>query len=177
MIQLYQTKKLRGHLSASFCQALPDVSTVEMDPLFSWYGDLFFLNRKANLIFTNGLTKFSILLLGYRKSEHPDFAATFRGCLARTLQLHHIHPGPYLEQAAAFGQNTKSSRSPLAHLSRLQIDFVPSLKAHESLQEKEALWRQYAYDFNTYLTSFPGSKGYAAPARVMKETLEQRQLL
>jgi len=177
MIKLYQTKKLSGHLSNLFCQTLPDISTVEMDPLFSWYGDMFSLNRKVNLIFTNELTKFSFLLLGYRKSEHPDFAAAFRYYLACTLKLHNIYSVPYLVQTAAFGKNTKSNKSPLAHISRFKIDFVPSLKTWDALLEKQEPGQQYAYDFNTCLTSYPWSKGYATPAQVMREALENRQLL
>ncbi|MBF9255644.1 hypothetical protein I2I11_20270 [Pontibacter sp. 172403-2] len=177
MIKLYQTKRLSGNLSPSFCRALPDVSAEAADPLLSWYGDMFFLARKANLLFTNELTKFSFPLLGYRKAEHPDFAATFRACLARTLQLHGIPPGAYLEQAAEFGRNAKSNRSPLAHISRLKIDFVPSLKAQAGFMGKEGLWRRCACDFNTFLTSYPGGTGYAAPAEMMREELEKRQLL
>jgi hypothetical protein len=65
---------------------------METDPIFSWYGDIFYINRKMNLIFTNELTKFSILILKYKKSEHPDFAATFCQYLAFTLRLHSIDP-------------------------------------------------------------------------------------
>lgn len=127
--------------------------------------------------FTNELTKFSFLLLGYKKSERPDFAATFRYYLARTLKLHNINSAPYLEQAAEFGRNTKSSRSPLAHISRLKIDFAPSLKLHYGLQGKEELWQRYSNEFNTYLTSYPKRKGYATPAQEMRGALEKRQLL
>jgi hypothetical protein len=122
MIKLYQTKKLNGHLSNSFFQNLPDVSGQETDPIFSWYGDIFYINRKMNLLFTNELTKFSILIIKYKKSEHPDFTATFRHHLAFTLGLHSIDPEKYLAHTNAFGLNTKANRSPIAHLSRLKMD-------------------------------------------------------
>jgi hypothetical protein len=176
MIKLYQTKKLDGYLSEFFYQNLADVSKEETDPIFSWYGDIFHINRKMNLIFTNELTKFSILILKYRKSEHPDFAATFRQYLAFTMRLHSMDPEKYLDHTDAFGLNTKANRSPIAHLSRLKMDFIPSLKMEYDHIETEPLWIHYSQSMNTYLTSYPGRKSYYQPATVMKEEMVMRGL-
>lgn len=178
MITLYQTKKLDGHLSPHFYQNQPEVAGQEMvDPIFSWYGDLFYINRKMNLIFTNELTKFSILVLRYRKSDHPDFAATFREYLAFTMRLHRMEPEKYLDQTDTFGLNNRANRSPIAHLSRLKIDFTPTLKMEYDHNETEPLWIEYTQSMNTYLTTYPGRKNYYEPAELMKEELEKRGLL
>ncbi|WP_017733711.1 DUF6933 domain-containing protein [Nafulsella turpanensis] len=177
MIKLYQTKKLKGHLSNSFYQDLPDASGQETDPILSWYGDIFYINRKMNLIFTNELTKFSILILKYKKSDHPDFAATFRQYLAFTMRLHSLDPEKYLEHTDSFGLNTKSNRSPIAHLSRLKIDFTPTLHFEYNYIETEPLWIKYTQAFNSFYTSYPGRKSYYEPAEVMKDELEKRGLL
>ena len=177
MIKIYQTKKLDGHLSTSFCQNLPEVSGQETDPIFHWYGDIFYINRKRNLLFTNELTKFSILILKYKKSDHPDFAATFRQYLAFTMRLHDMDPEKYLAQTDSFGLNTKANKSPIAHLSRLKIDFTPTLHFEYPYIETEPLWIKYTRSMNTYLTSYPGRKSYYEPAAVMKEELEKRGLL
>ena len=177
MIKLYQTKKLNGHLSNAFYQNIPDVSGQETDPIFSWYGDIFHINRKMNVIFTNELTKFSILVLKYKKSEHLDFAATFRQYLAFTLQFHSIDPEKYLAQTDSFGLNTMAKKSPIAHLSRLKMDFTPTLKMEYDQIETEPLWIDYTKSMNTYLTTFPNRKGYFEPAKLMKEELERRGLL
>ena len=177
MIKLYQTKKLSGQLSNSFYQNQPDVSGQETDPIFSWYGDIFYINRKRNILFTNELTKFSILILKYKKSEHPDFTATFRQYLSFTMRLHDMNPEKYLEHTDTFGLNTKSNRSPIAHLSRLKIDFTPTLKLEYDQMATEPLWIDYTRSMNTYLTTFPNRKGYSEPVKIMKEELGQRQLL
>ena len=176
MIKLYQTKKLNGHLSKAFYQNLPDVSGQETDPIFSWYGDIFHINRKMNVIFTNELTKFSILILKYKKSEHPDFAGIFRQYLAFTMRLHNMEPQKYLEHTDAFGLNSKANRSPIAHLSRLKMDITPTLKLEYDQMETEPLWIEYTRALNTYLTTFPNRKDYFEPADVMKEELTKRGL-
>lgn len=63
-----------------------------------------------HLIFTNELTKFSVLILRYQKSEHPDFAATFRQYLAFTLRLHGIDPEKYLAHTNALGLNINAEK-------------------------------------------------------------------
>ena len=177
MIRLYQTKKLNGHLSTHFYKDLPEVSRQETDPIFSWYGDIFYINRKMNLIFTNELTKFSILIIKYRKSDHKDFAATFRQYLTFTMRLHGMDPEKYLGHTDTFGLNTKANRSPVAHLSRLKMDFTPPLKRDYDHIETEPLWIDYTRSMNTYLTTYPGRKSYFEPADVMKEELDRRRLL
>lgn len=177
MIKLYQTKKLNGHLYNSFYQNLPEDSGQETDPIFSWYGDILYINRKINLIFTNELTKFSFLILKYRKSDHPDFAVSFRQYLAFTMRLHGMEPEKYQVHTESFCLNTKANRSPVAHLSRLKMDFTPSLKIKYDLIETEPLWIDYTRSMNTYLTTYPGRKSYFEPAEVMKEELERRRLL
>ena len=177
MIRLYQTKKLNGHLSSQFYQNQSDVSDQETDPVFSWYGDLFYINRKMNLIFTNELTKFSIFILRYRKSEHPDFAATFRQYLTFTMRLHDMDPEKYVVYTDSFCLNSKANRSPIAHLSRLKMDFTPSLKRDYDQIETEPLWMDYTRSMNTYLTTYPGRKSYFEPAEVMKEELKKQGLV
>ncbi len=130
-----------------------------------------------NIIFTNEVTKFSILIIKYRKSDHPDFAATFRQYLAFTMRLHSMDPEKYLAHTDAFGLNTKSSRSPIAHLSRLKMDFTPALKRDYDELETEPLWIEYTRSMNTYITTYPGRKSYYEPAEVMKEELKKRELI
>jgi hypothetical protein len=177
MIKLYQTKKLNGHLSPLSYQELPEESGQETDPIFSWYGDIFYINRKMNLIFTNELAKFSILILKYKKSEHQDFTASFRQYLAFTMHLYSIDPQKYLAQTGSFGLNTKANKSPIAHLSRLKMNFTPTLKMEYDQMKTEPLWIDYSRSMNTYLTTFPNRKGYSEPAKLMKEELEKRELL
>lgn len=177
MINLYQTKNLNGHLSTQFYKDLQEVSGQETDPIFSWYGDILYINRKMNLIFTNELTKFSILILKYRKSDHKDFAASFRQYLAFTMRLHGMEPEKYLVHTESFCLNTKANRSPVAHLSRLKMDFTPSLKWDYDHFETEPLWIECTRSMGTYLTTHPGRKSYFEPADVMKEELDRRRLL
>lgn len=177
MIKLYQTKKLDGYLSQYFYQGCQDLTKKKVDPIFSWFADVFYVNRKKNIIITNESSKFSFLILNYKTREHWNFAGSFCEYLDYAMRVNNLDPYPYLTAFESFGICYKSNKSALAHISRFKIDLVPLMKGnYHNLHPSEKLG-YYNQIINTYNTSFKGKKGYHQPVDVWREELLRMELL
>jgi hypothetical protein len=175
MLTLYVTNNLDGYTGNAFYDYTQQVNSND-DPFGSWYGDLFFVNRRKRLIFTNELTKFSFLVLNYqvRKdvflwgvfSEHFEYAARNFG----------INPAPYLKAYDDIGWNTKSNKSCLAHISRLKEEIIPLLNCNYYKLAEHEQQGYFNQIINERLTTYKGEKGYFRPLDVFKEELDKRKL-
>lgn len=83
MIILFCSEKLEALLGATLETTTPTVKS----KLGNWYGQVFLIDRKRNIIFTHIKTSYAFVLLNVRKSKLKDFADVFKNALIKQLDF------------------------------------------------------------------------------------------
>ncbi|KEO75849.1 DUF6933 domain-containing protein [Anditalea andensis] len=174
---LYFSKKLNPFIGKEFFNLASQVNEPIADEFYLWYGDVFDVNRKKYLIFSNGLTKFSFVVLDYRVDKKTNFYNTFSTYLSHSLRHNGFNPDIYFENIEFYTHNSQTSRSAMSHLSQLK-DLCAEVIAVEDyiLYKKEEL--EYLNHYvNSWITSYKDRKGYHEPNQVFKEECVNRGML
>lgn len=61
-LSLYASKKLLPFLGKEFQKNTPKVATEEINPVYKWYRDVYYFERKKHLVFCNELTRVSFMI-------------------------------------------------------------------------------------------------------------------
>jgi hypothetical protein len=83
MTILFCSEKLEALLGATLETTSPTVKS----KLGNWYGQMFLIDRKRNIIFTHIKTSYAFVLLNVRKSKLKDFANVFKNALIKQLDF------------------------------------------------------------------------------------------
>lgn len=157
MLALYQTQNLNGYLDETFYDFSPYIGKQKTDPFYTWYADIFFLNRKKQIVLTNALTKFTFHIFNYSKSQFPRFETAFGFYFYFALGMYDLDPGPYMDSADGFVLTSRINRSALAHLSWLKRQHVPLVKngTYDLANAKDQA--NYNYFVNYRTAKIPGN--------------------
>ncbi|MBT0810392.1 hypothetical protein KIH41_03770 [Litoribacter ruber] len=177
IVSLYFSKKLKGMIGTEFF----DMATVPEDNItdefYRWYGDIFYVNRKKYLIFSNGLTKFSFVIPDFRVEKKSSFFRKFCHYLTEALKHHNHDPEIYSGSWEFFSHDTIVNRSAMAHLSQLKDMCEHVIKIEHYLIEKKEELEYLNHYVNNWITTYKDKKGYHKPKEVFVEELEKRGLL
>ena len=133
----------------------------EVDPAFAWYVDVFYLEKKKCLIFCNGATKFSFVILSYTKKEYPDFEKMFFDEFFRICKCYGLRVDKYLNHVKGVCRDTKVNRSALAHISQKKVELA--YYSHEGVQDQSDCQIGITQNMNDFIVSYPGEQGYSKP--------------
>lgn len=84
MTILYCSEKLERLLGLEL-EIIP--SSVKSSRLGNWYGQIFLIDRKRNIIFIHIKTSYAFVLLNVKKSSLKDFSSVFKESLIRQLEF------------------------------------------------------------------------------------------
>lgn len=176
IINLYQSRKLNGHLDPHFYQECRITENLDKDPLYNWYADIAFVNRKKYLIIANSLTKFTFFIVDYSRKNSSWFGEDFCESLAGAQSIFEINPLPFVDSIEGFAINEQSNKSISAHISRIKEEFIPSIKSDHykfRLEDSQAILNKI---LNERPTAYNKSTKYEYPYEVMKKVLAERNL-
>jgi hypothetical protein len=91
-----------------------------------WYGNLIWVDRRKNLVFTDAATLFSFLIPDVKKRDWADFGKLFRSHLDGALKRQQLDPADLLTQSDSISFGRTRDRRILSS----QNDLVFGYRAH-----------------------------------------------
>lgn len=100
----------------------PKVATEEINPLYQWYGDVYYYERKKYLIFCNELTRVSFMIGPYQVDQKVHFMKIFTDHLGKKLKAFLPDPEQYFKKMEDIGWVTNPHKGASAYLNYLKVD-------------------------------------------------------
>ena len=168
-LSLYASKKLLPFLGKTFLKDIPEVDAGEIDPLYCWYADVYYLNRAKYLLICNEVSRFTFVLGPYTVDSKINFMDVLKTHLQVSLKEAIPAPGFYLDSISGYGRITQTHRGAVAFINHLKTEldymkwYCPRYEARE-FQLLNEFWR-----VGDTITSKNGGKDYFVPKKKFLE--------
>lgn len=150
----------------------PKVQVEKIHPLYRWYGDVYIYNRQKYLIFTNSLTRVSMMMGPYAVNNKEHFILTFSLALKQKLSTIIQDADTYFEKIEGNGWISQPDRGATSFLNRAKDDLNYSKEYWRLMDDKIMILPD---DFDTmyerYITSIKGK--YFYPEEKFREEWER----
>lgn len=171
ILSIYASKKLLPFLGKEFQKTTPKVDTEEINPLYQWYGDVYYFERKKYLIFCNELTRVSFMIGPYQVDQKVHFMKTFTDNLEKKLKSFLPDPGKYFEKMEDIGWNTKPHKGASGIINHLKTSLDYSKDYYNARNITMTLPEDFHRMFSMYITKKIGIKDYFYPETLFQEEL------
>lgn len=162
-LALYASKKLLPFLGKPFEKELKEVDPKELNPLFCWYGDVYYLKKVKYLIICNEVSRFSWILGPYSVSSKVNFMDLFQTELQKALEKIIPDSDHYFGHIAGLGKITQSHLGAVATINRLKIELDYLKTSYPHFEDREFLLPDDFWRMADSYTSRGTEKGYFKP--------------
>ena len=168
-LALYASKKLLPFLGKAFQKGLKEVDPKELNPLFCWYADVYYLKKVKYLLICNEVSRFTMILGPYSVSSKVNFMDLFQTELKRALEKTVPDSDQYFDRLAGLGKITQSHRGAVAHINRLkeELDYLKAYYPH--FEDREFLLPDDFWPMTDSHTTRGTEKGFFKPNERFRE--------
>ncbi len=140
-----------------FPSTTPKVTVGEIHPLYCWYGDVYLYNRQKYLIFTNSLTRVSLMIGPYSVDKKEHFSRTFALALKQKLSTIIQDSDAYFEKIEGDGWIAQPDKGATAFVNRIKEELNYLKEYWKAMDDKIMVLPE---DFNnTFLRNVTSIKG------------------
>ena len=158
-------------MGKEFQKTTPKIVTEEINPIYLWYGDVYYFDRKKYLIFCNELTRVSFMIGPYQVEQKVHFMKIFTDNLEIKLKTFLPDPGKFLEKMEDIGWNTQSHKGASGFLNHLKTSLDYSKDDYSVRNITMTLPEDFHRMFSMYITKKTGIKDYFYPETLFQEEL------
>ena len=156
ILSIYSSKKLTPLLGKNFHKTTPKVVAEKINPLYCWYGDIYYLDRKKYLIFCNAKTRVIFMIGPYQVDNKIHFMNIFHDQLKKHLSKFFADTENYFEKVEDIGYLEKPDKGATAFLNRVKEDLNYSKAYRKSEGNQMKLPEDFEIMFERYPTSIKG---------------------
>lgn len=168
-LSLYASKKLLPFLGKEFQKNSPKVVLEEINPLYQWYGDIYYYERKKYLIFCNELTRVSFMIGPYQVDQKVHFMKIFTNHLEKKLKAFLPDSDQYFKKMEDIGWITKPRKGASAFLNHLKVDLDYCEDYYKARNITMKLPEDFDRMYTMQITSKTGIKDYFYPEKYFQE--------
>lgn len=160
ILSIYASKKLLPFLGKEFQKNTPQVEADVISPLYLWYGDIYYYERKKYLIFCNEMTRLSFMIGPYQVDPNTHFLKIFTDNLGQKLKQFLPDSDQYLDKMEDIGWNTKPHKGASGFLSNVKTNLDYCKDYYKVRNTKMKFPEDYHRMYHMYICKKAGSKSF-----------------